>query len=66
MDWISVKERLPPKGVWYDPYLVAIDGKVRYACWQGGHWCDGDVAVFGGVTHWMPLPRPPKGDSDGR
>lgn len=64
--WISVKERLPKYGV---PVLAADsrDGFVRELClekyagdkvfWVSeGHWCLNTDEV----THWMPLPEPPK------
>ena len=61
MEWISVKDQSPPEGAslltWADPYirtaeiLYEVDGVIN--------WLDGGC-VFDGVTHWMPLPEPPK------
>jgi hypothetical protein len=69
--WIPVQERLPEKEGWYLVY-TAPDKKHRsinkaefckgfewnnfepYWRGAGGHW--------GNVTHWMPLPEPPKGE----
>ena len=66
MKWISVKERLPSIE---DIFLVAnIDSKNISDHWvcagqinSNGEWCnqfcDSDTIK---VTHWMPLPEPPK------
>lgn len=50
--WISVTERLPKEGevvlTWGEQGVLLFD-------WlRGNEWC-----CFGGVTHWMPLPKPP-------
>ena len=60
--WIPVTERLPEK----DTYtLVTTDGIVISAYWHNdrfyGFSAKG-IATVGGVTHWMPLPQPPKGE----
>jgi len=64
--WISVKDRLPELGT-----PVLFIGKTIYRAWfstQRG-WYDGTFwrrndgeAVYSTtpVTHWMPLPKPPK------
>lgn len=57
--WIPVTERLPEKeGL----YLVAVrnDHERRYSktAWYHGH---GNWFLRQKVTHWMPLPEPPKG-----
>ena len=56
--WISVKDRLPEEeGL----YLVAVvnDHERRYSktAWYHGH---GNWFLHQKVTHWMPLPEPPK------
>ena len=61
--WIPVGERLPEKfhtvlvagkcGDWYSIDLDCID--------NSGGW-NGDLLRMNDVTHWMPLPEPPKGD----
>ena len=70
-EWISVAERLPEEGGWYLVYTTPNRGHKSinkamfckgYAWgnfepyWRGagGHWAN--------VTHWMPLPHPPKGE----
>jgi hypothetical protein len=60
--WISVTERLPEN----DTYVnVATDGVVAQAYWHNDKFYAFTaigVATVGGVTHWMPLPQPPKGE----
>lgn len=58
-DWISVDERLPEQ---YGLFLIADDkGNMEVASWtkQFG-WFSGGNRVKR-VTHWMPMPEPPKG-----
>ena len=70
-EWISVKDRLPEK---HDKYLVRVPSKLRgceHCIWLIGYnpnfgfydadpeW--GDIPMDD-VTHWMPLPPPPKGE----
>ena len=64
-EWISVKDRLPEE---------KVDCIVHYKhayCDNDGYWAigfcfyDGEKFQFGPaykVTHWMPLPHPPKGE----
>ncbi len=49
--WIPVTERLPEK-----------DGEHILVCYKDGWVCDQYTPVDRGVTHWMPLPEPPKGE----
>lgn len=75
MEWVSVEDRLPelPKGEWALKMIIAADesghvspmfyeraivrGKTVYR-WKF-YW---DRIADTKVTHWMPLPEPPKGD----
>ena len=65
-EWISVTESPKRKGC----YIVAVnhwlDGKpvTREAYWNGCDWlsCDKKRELTPRVTHWMPLPEPPKGE----
>ena len=70
MDWISVKDRLPDMEGEYlvcftYPHTNAIgidvDGYFPNATYIEGGW---DVHN-GWVTHWQPLPAPPKESSIG-
>ena len=77
--WISVKDRLPDvagmyivtacdewcshgEGIWYDTVVVVAE--YSGGCWN---WNDNgtDYDIDDLVTHWMPLPKPPKGEKDG-
>ena len=64
--WISVQDRLPEKNHavlgWYkdNPFAGYTYGVVS---WNGKGW----VFVYAqryvtNVTHWMPMPNPPKGE----
>ena len=60
--WISVKERLPD-----DEYECLIAYAPHEYCWIGWYKADeqrwiihGAVCEDGFITHWMPLPEPPK------
>ena len=70
-EWISVEERLPESNdrciVWYFDYIW----RIRFASYNSGtkRWyvvCGGEIKDTKrdgvNVTHWMPMPQPPKGD----
>ena len=56
--WIPVTERLPEPGewvlAWSNGYTSAIEAFLEF-----GAWID-DAFMKVEVTHWMPLPQPPK------
>ena len=74
MEWISVKDRLPSEHQRIDTF--GVDGARLVDCefYDGCFWdleqsFDTDDCGYGcsfythlleGVTHWMPLPEPPK------
>lgn len=74
--WISVKDRLPDvagmyivtacdewcshgEGIWYDTVVVVAE--YSGGCWN---WNENgtDYDIDDLVTHWMPMPQPPKGE----
>lgn len=54
-EWISVEDRLPERK---GSYLVYIPNEPLICCMY--YDCDASVYGDNGVTHWMPLPEPPK------
>lgn len=59
-EWIDVNEKLPLKTEWV---LVFADGAVNCMAWNNGRWENwGECCnvIIGEITHWMPLPEPPK------
>lgn len=70
MSWIKTSDRLPEKtgNVSYEqiPCLVVYKGYVEILlwncqdlCWDGNDGDDYECDPLD-VTHWMPLPEPPK------
>jgi hypothetical protein len=58
--WIPVTERLPLSNTYVN---VTTDGVVAQAYWHNDRFYAFTaigVATVVGVTHWMPLPEPPK------
>jgi len=61
-NWISVKDRLPPKDTIVLFYRPTIFTAVMYGFWDNDRWYEaGDIVAIlpDEVTHWMPLPKPP-------
>ena len=40
--------------------IVYEPGFYQTAAWTGGGWTNASNSWLGDVTHWMPLPKPPK------
>ena len=68
--WISCAERLPTEGGTYlvcqDFSMWGVEHKVigleQFVKQFGGWYCDG--LKIKGITHWMPLPQPPKENTE--
>ena len=62
-EWISVKDRLPESRDFVLGYMIF--GEYRTLKWKNDtqRW-DGLLLYYSMdfVTHWMPLPQPPKGE----
>ena len=61
-EWISVKDRLPEDDATYLVYGRNGYGIVFAVYYGDGEWltCDDLTNITRFVTHWMPLPMPPK------
>ena len=65
-EWISVKDRLPEDSGYYlvayrDKYneSTSIDLDYYVKCGAGEWWAN---EFTHNISHWMPLPEPPKGE----
>lgn len=58
MKWISVKDQMPEES---GQYIVCTKKKGVYCTWF--YTNEGSFGAKGAthITHWMPLPNPPKG-----
>ena len=66
-EWISVKERLPEESGMY--IVTANDGhaqRVSFVQWQRRNrmWNLTGARSYWRVTHWQPIPQPPKGENE--
>ena len=62
-EWISVKDGLPKNGK--EGVLIALRwGEVDIGWCEDGRWSSEFINEYeeGEVTHWMPIPQPPKGE----
>ncbi len=60
-EWISVKDRLPDEKA--DVVVVIQNGYgywFRVAYREQSWWVSSGRRIYDSVTHWMPLPEPPK------
>lgn len=60
--WISVKDRMPEDDATYLVYGRNGYGIVFAVYYGDGEWltCDDLTNITRFVTHWMPMPEPPK------
>ena len=57
MEWISVKDRLPNDGEITDVY-IDLGRRITNYKWESFDLQSSFMPHF--ITHWMPLPEPPK------
>lgn len=58
-EWISVKDRVPDEGASVN--VCCTGGYVMHALWRDRIWRNSyGCYLWANVTHWMPLPEPPK------
>ena len=71
MEWISVEERLPEvdtgvlvavRHMQTGQFYVRYDWRIKTTerCWWWKKTSESNVADLLAVTHWMPMPEPPK------
>ena len=68
-EWVSVDDRLPEdSNDGFEDAVLVTDGFVQHmAYFVGGEWRfaeSGEIKepMWYRITHWMPLPQPPKGE----
>ena len=64
-EWISVKDRLPEDDSDVLAYLrIGEESRICPANYAKGMWFDWifNTPVTESITHWMPIPQPPKGE----
>ena len=68
--WIPVTERLPEHEYGESTSVLTVDlyGVMRVTYFDGGNWCwpTGEALTttrVAPITHWMPLPEPPNGET---
>ena len=57
-EWISVDDRLPEQGE--EAICIAADGDMMIGKYTEWGWLF--PCYFEEITHWMPIPKPPKGE----
>lgn len=64
-DWLPVKDALPPKNTDVLVWLGALNA-ITIAQYDGyGEWLEADESsITRHVTHWMRLPKPPRGGTN--
>ena len=62
MEWISVEDRLPENEtqcIGYFNHKWQVDFRVNEVWFTNNRWY-WDLDLIENITHWMPLPEPPK------
>ena len=64
-EWISVDDMLPVDDSDVLAYSsIGEESRIYSACYSNGVWfdCVFNAPATDTTTHWMPLPKPPKGE----
>ena len=73
MNWISIKDKLPPYGI--DVVFISVQSPDDYTQPEVGRWTGeytaGNTCVMDygekndwySCTHWIPIPPPPDGET---
>ena len=64
-EWISVDDRLPEDDGDVLAYSsIGEESRIYPACYSNGVWfdCVFNAPATDTTTHWMPIPKPPKGE----
>lgn len=65
MEWISIKDRLPYN--FQEVIVYSEDGGVEAGVYYSegcfDYYDDSNRLILVNLTHWMPLPQPPKQDA---
>lgn len=59
-EWISVDDRLPEDGDEILMWSEVFHGVVLGDRSDGEWWNESDIITTAKITHWQPLPEPPK------
>ncbi len=62
MEWVNIKDRLPEEGqrvLCFNGYIYLKDYDSVFYDGER-HWTGSRIGQIAEVTHWMPLPQPPK------
>ena len=62
-EWVSVKDRLPESGKRYLVQIIEPNFQAKVIDifrYESGVWKYEGIPIHADVTHWMPLPEPPK------
>ena len=64
-EWVSVRDKLPEDDSDVLAYLrIGEESRICPANYAKGMWFDWifNTPVTESITHWMPIPQPPKGE----
>lgn len=68
MEWIKISEKLPKLGqdciIYSEFHGIEFDFEFQSDCFYDNNWDKtrlmNDIHIACNITHWMPVPEPPK------